>query len=94
MKSLTIASLLLSSALVAGMGYNMPSFSEFDADGNGEVTKVEFEGARAQRAEEKTAQGKMMRNAANAPSFEEIDTDESGYIDEDEFEVHQKNRLK
>ena len=43
MKRLTLASLLLSSILLAGMGNNMPTFGDFDTDGNGEVTQAEFE---------------------------------------------------
>ena len=94
MKSLSVASLFLGTALLAGMGYNMPSFSEFDANSDAQVTQVEFDAARAQRMGKNAQEGKMMRNAENAPSFEEIDTDGNGNIDAGEFKVHQQDRLK
>lgn len=90
MKTLIIASLLVSSLLWAGRGYDMPSFSEFDADGDGAITQVEFENNRQKRMQKKAEEGRMLRNAANAPTFTEIDLDGNGYIDQNELKIHQK----
>lgn len=95
MKTLTIASLFVGSVLLAaGMGYNMPSFSHFDANNNGKITQTEFEQGQQQRMQKQAEAGKMMRNAGNAPMFDEIDSDGNGYIDKTEFATHQKNRKK
>lgn len=42
MKRLTLASLLVSSALMGEIGFNIPSFSDFDADKNGKITQSEL----------------------------------------------------
>lgn len=89
MKTFIIASLLLSTALFAGMGRNMPSFSEFDTNGDGKVTQQEFESTQQKRMSQKAEMGKMMRNAGNAPAFKDIDTDNNGMIDAQEFKMHQ-----
>ena len=92
MKLLTLAGLLLSSALIAGMGYNMPSYSDFDTDNNGQITQTEFENARQARMMKNAEAGKMMRNAGNAPSFKDIDTNSDGVIDAAEFSKHQQEQ--
>lgn len=89
MKTFMIASLLLSTALMAGMGRNMPSFSDFDANGDGKVTQKEFKSTQQKRMAEKTDMAKMMRNAGNASAFKDIDTDNNGKIDAKEFNAHQ-----
>lgn len=89
MKTLMIASLLLSSVLMAGMGRNMPSFSEFDTNGDGKITQTEFESTQQKRMSQKAEMGKMMRNAGNASAFKDIDTDNNGQIDKKEFDSHQ-----
>lgn len=89
MKTFIIAALLLSSALYAGMGRNMPTFSDFDTNGDGKITQAEFESTQQKRMSEKAEMGKMMRNAGNAPSFKDIDTDHNGYLDAAEFSHHQ-----
>jgi Ca2+-binding EF-hand superfamily protein len=90
MKQLTLASVLLSSVLFAGMGYNMPSFSDFDTNDDGKVTQEEFENTQNSRMTKRANEGKMMRNAGNAPSFSDIDTDNNGHIDKNEFKKHQQ----
>jgi Ca2+-binding EF-hand superfamily protein len=73
----------------AGMGRNMPSFAEFDLNGDGALTEKEFYEARAKRIAERSQQGYPMRNLANAPSFEVIDLNSDGRITPDEFSVGQ-----
>jgi len=68
-----------------GMGMNMPTFSDFDLDGSGGLTKQEFYDARAQRMRERAQQGFPMRNAPNAPPFETLDSDGDGIIGPGEF---------
>jgi Ca2+-binding EF-hand superfamily protein len=90
MKSLVIASLLVSTLLLAAKGYDMPSFNEFDTNGDGVITQVEFDNSRQKRMQEKSEEGRLLRNAANAPSFEDIDLDGNGNIDQKEFKIHQQ----
>lgn len=92
MKRLTLASLLISSALIAGMGYNMPSYSDFDTDNNGKVTQTEFENAQQARMTKQAEAGRMMRNAGNAPTFKDIDTNNDGLIDSSEFSKHKQEQ--
>jgi Ca2+-binding EF-hand superfamily protein len=72
-----------------GMGMNMPTFADFDLDGNGGLTKQEFYEARAERMRERAQQGFPMRNAPNAPPFETLDSDGDGIISPDEFTAAQ-----
>jgi Ca2+-binding EF-hand superfamily protein len=92
MKRLIFTSLLLSGALIAGMGYNMPSFSDFDTDGNGQLTQKEFESTQQKRMTQKAEEGRMMRNAKNAPAFKDLDQNGDGKIDASEFKNHQNQQ--
>lgn len=71
------------------MGGQMPTFSSFDADGDGLISEDEFAQGRAERIKERSQQGYPMRNLANAPSFEAVDQDGDGQIDKQEFESAQ-----
>jgi hypothetical protein len=75
-----------------GMGRNMPTFSEYDLDGDGKIIETEFNEARSKRRSERAQQGYQMRNIGNAPSFTDIDTDEDGGINPEEFAAHQSQR--
>jgi Ca2+-binding EF-hand superfamily protein len=72
-----------------GMGRDMPSFADFDADGDGALTEQEFHDARARRIQERAEQGYPMRNLANAQTFEQIDADGDGRITDEEFSAAQ-----
>jgi len=92
MKKIIFTMLLVSGALVAGMNQNRHSFGEFDIDGNGRVTKSEFESTQQKNMIANANAGKQMRNAGNAPTFDMVDTNKDGYIDMQEFKVQlQKN---
>lgn len=94
MKRLTFAAaLLLGTALFAAPGAR-PAFSDFDTDGDGQITQSEFESVQQARMAEQAESGKMMRNAGNAPQFGDIDTDNNGMIDANEFQTHQQNRMQ
>ncbi len=72
-----------------GMGYNMPTFSEYDLNGDGIVVESEFDKARSNRIGEMEKMGYQMRNLANAPSFADIDVNGDGEISSEEFTEHQ-----
>jgi hypothetical protein len=72
-----------------GMGRNMPSFSEFDLNGDGSITEQELDQARANRIKERSQQGYPMRNLANAASFKSMDLNGDGRITAQEFSTAQ-----
>lgn len=76
-----------------GMGRNMPTFSEYDLNGDGNITEQEFNEARTQRRSERAQQGYPMRNAGNAPTFKELDGNGDGVVNADEFAAHQAQRF-
>ena len=67
----------------------MPSFSDFDSDGDGVISEAEFNEGHAKRMSEMAAQGHQMKHAGDAPGFSGIDTNENGEISKDEFATHQ-----
>ena len=93
MKRLLVASLLLGGSLFAAMN-NMPTFRDYDSNGDGKITKAEFQHEQQMRMQQKAQEGKMMRNAANAPSFSDIDANHDGYINIYEFRNHRKEMMQ
>ncbi len=77
---------------MAAGGMGMPSFSDFDSNGDGKITQKELNDGRAKRHEQKAKEGRMLRNIQNAPSFAEFDTNGDGVISKEEFAAHQKAR--
>jgi Ca2+-binding EF-hand superfamily protein len=67
----------------------MPSFADYDSDGNGAITEQELNEARSRRINERAQQGYPMRNIPNAPAFTDIDTNGDGGISPEEFATHQ-----
>ena len=90
MKRLWILTLLVSGLMAAGQGFNAPSFSYFDTNSDGKISKSEHEEGRQKRHQKMADEGRMLRNVANAPSFEEMDANGDGFISKDEFAAHQK----
>ena len=72
-----------------GMGGRMPTFADFDLNGDGTLTETEFTQARAKRMAERAAQGYPMRNAGKAPAFSSFDTDGNGQVTPEEFAAGQ-----
>jgi len=77
-----------------GGPHNMPSFTDFDLDGDGAISSDEFYKFRAERIAKHAEEGRKMMNMANAPSFEDIDTDGDGGISPDEFSAHQAEHMR
>ena len=94
MKKIVLVILLVSGALVAGMNQHRHSFSEFDVDGNGKVTRSEFENAQQKNMIANANAGKQMRNAGNAPTFDMVDTNKDGFIDANEFQIQQQKNMQ
>ena len=92
MKTLLIVALMVTGLLAVGQGNMMPSYSDFDTDGNGKVTQEEFQNTQQKRMTQRAQEGRMMRNAGNAPVFSDIDTNGDGNIDKNEFQTHQANK--
>ncbi len=70
-------------------GENMPTFADFDTDGDGAITEAELTAARTDRMTENAEAGKLLKNVANAPEFSTLDTNADGTIDATEFTAHQ-----
>lgn len=70
-------------------GRNLPAFTDYDLNADGQLTQQEFEAARSERIQERAKQGGLMRNLSNAPAFADIDTDGNGTISAQEFAAHQ-----
>lgn len=72
-----------------GKNRQRPAFSDFDQDDDGAISNDEFNAFHAARIQQRSAEGRKMKNVANASRFNEIDSDEDGRIDPDEFAAHQ-----
>ena len=72
-----------------GMKGKMPTFADFDLNGDGKIVEQEFNEAHAARMSEMAAEGRQMKNAEDFPGFAGIDTDADGVISEVEFAKHQ-----
>jgi len=94
MKKITLAILLTSGALVAGMNQNMSAFSDFDADGNGKITQSEFENLQQAKMTANANAGKMMKNAGTAPTFDMVDANKDGVVDMNEFNIQQQKNMR
>jgi len=72
-----------------GMKGNMPTYSDFDLDGDGKIVEQEFNQAHAKRMSEVAAEGRQMKHAGEFPGFAGIDSNDDGVISEQEFATHQ-----
>ena len=90
MKRLWILALLASGLMAAGQGFNAPSFSYFDTNSDGKISKTEHEEGRLKRHQKMANEGRMLKSAADAPTFAQMDTNGDGFISKAEFTAHQK----
>jgi len=72
----------------------MPTFSDFDLDGDGSISQSELNQGHAKRMSENAAEGRQMKHAADAPGFSDIDSDGDGKISKGEFAAHQAEHHK
>ena len=72
-----------------GMKGNMPSFSDFDANGDGKIVEQEFNEMHAKKMSKMAEEGRQMKHAAQCPGFSGIDTDDNGEISQQEMTAHQ-----
>ena len=92
---LTVGFLSMSVQAQQGMGQgmkggrNMPTFSDFDANGDGKVSEQEFNEFHAERMSKMAAEGRQMKHVGDMPAFSDIDTDGDGFINEQELTAHQ-----
>ncbi len=68
-------------------------FGLYDKNGDGMISENEFNTVRAQRQEQREAEGRPMRNASNAPQFSDVDADGNGAISKEELQKHQAARM-
>ena len=77
-----------------GMKGNMPTFADFDLDGDGKIVEQEFNTAHDKKMSEMAAEGRQMKHVGDAPGFSGIDTNDDGEISEQEFAAHQAEHHK
>jgi hypothetical protein len=88
---LSISGLAMAQGMGMGMGkgMNMPTFADFDLNGDGAITNDEFNKARAERIAKNAKEGRQMKGLASMPTFADIDTDGNGSLSAKEFTAHQ-----
>lgn len=75
---------------VRGMGPgSMPTFADFDVNGDGRITEQEFLDARSKRITERASEGRAMRGLSEAGDYKDADTNGDGGLTNDEFDAHQ-----
>lgn|GEM_PF-5135690 len=73
---------------------SMPTFSDFDSNNDGKITKEEFIESRGQRVKSRAKDGRKMKGLKNMPSFADIDKNNDGNIDKAEFDTHLQEHKK
>lgn len=79
-----------------GQGKNMnlnmqqASFSEFDTNGDKQITKEEFNALRRERLQERTEEGRALKNMSQVSAFAAYDKNKDGVLSEEEFAAHQR----
>lgn len=72
----------------------MPTFADFDADGDGSITEQEFVDARSKRIAERATEGRPMRGLSQAADFSEIDINGDGALSREEFDTQQSSHIQ
>ncbi len=71
----------------------MPTYNEFDLNGDGIIFEKEFIDARNQRIAERAKKGFLMQNLGNADNFATLDKNADGVLSTKEFKVHQASQM-
>ena len=72
----------------------MPTFADFDLNGDGKIVEQEFNTGHAKKMSEMAAEGGQMKQVGECPGFAGIDTNNDGEISEQEFATHQAEHHK
>jgi len=72
------------------MNRQQPSFSEFDANGDKQITEEEFNALRKERVQERTKEGRASQNMNQVSAFAAYDKNKDGVLSEEEFAAHQR----
>ncbi|PKO69143.1 MAG: hypothetical protein CVU22_05560 [Betaproteobacteria bacterium HGW-Betaproteobacteria-16] len=76
------------SARAMGPG-SMPTFADFDGNGDGRITEQEFIDARSKRIAERATEGRVMRGLSEAGDFKDVDTNGDASLSPEEFDAYQ-----
>lgn len=76
------------SARAMGPG-NMPTFADFDGNGDGRINEREFVDARSKRIAERATEGRAMRGLSEAGDFKDVDTNGDASLSPEEFGDYQ-----
>ena len=68
-------------------------FTAFDQDGNGSISRAEFEAVHGQRLQTPNPQGYSVRRRMDPPDFASFDSDGNGSLSPDELANGQRNRM-
>lgn len=77
-----------------GRGMGMPTFAEFDLNGDGVITEQEYIEARNKRISERASEGRPMRGLSQMKEFKDIDTDQDGRVTPAEFSAYQQQHMQ
>jgi len=79
-------------------GHQMPTFKDFDLNGDGFLTEEEFIEARGQRVAQRAKEGRQMRGLSGMMQFSDLDQNRDGKVDENEFQAsmlkHQQSHMQ
>jgi|GEM_PF-1038630 len=79
-------------------GHQMPTFKDFDLNGDGVLTEEEFIEARGQRVAQRAKEGRQMRGLSGMMQFSDLDQNRDGKVDENEFQAgmfrHQQSHMQ
>ena len=76
------------SARAMGPG-SLPTFADFDGNGDGRITEQEFLDARSKRIAARATKGRAMRGLSEAGDFKDVDTNGDASLSPKEFDAYQ-----
>lgn len=67
-------------------------FDVYDKNNDAKISATEFNAIKQQRMNQKSQDGRLLKNAGNSAAFTDIDKNHDGIINKNELMIHQKNR--